>query len=373
MKILLCTNSFEYVVNGPAKFANLILEINQLYPQHQVHILTEDITAERPYVHKVELRFPTLLKPFSQFLRMFVYHRYARKVRKTFPYDVLVYNNAFIGLWSAIVSPQPVVGMINDYNNLSVEFKDYKTDRFWLKKNIFKLLEFIAARLLRAVITNSDYLTSLIIRVYRIPSAKVWRLYKAVDMQKASYISGRNFKMPIQMLFIKADYMCGRIDTLANALGRLNEYTFEMNIIGPEDKFKPEVLSFFSKYSHIRVNFLGRQSQEKVREYMLNCDIFCVPSQREALGVANIEALQAGIPVISTKVGGIPEVLDQGRNGWLVSAGNDEELSVTIKECIENQAERWKKSENGLGFIQKFSKKTMFENFIQLMERCKPV
>lgn len=79
MKILVCTNSFEHVVNGPAKFANLILDINQLYPQHQVHILTEDIITERPHVHKVALRFPRLLKPLGQFLRMFIYHRYARK------------------------------------------------------------------------------------------------------------------------------------------------------------------------------------------------------------------------------------------------------------------------------------------------------
>ncbi|MEZ4903993.1 MAG: hypothetical protein R2822_20730 [Spirosomataceae bacterium] len=52
------------------RFANIILEINALYPNHELHILTEDVSEERlavlKYVHKVKLNIPRLLKPLGQ-------------------------------------------------------------------------------------------------------------------------------------------------------------------------------------------------------------------------------------------------------------------------------------------------------------------
>ena len=101
---------------------------------------------------------------------------------------------------------------------------------------------------------------------------------------------------------------------------------------------------------------------------MSTYDIFCVPSYTEAFGVANIEALAHGISVISTSVGGIPEVLDNGKNGWLVESGNSQALADAITECIQMPELRVQKAENGLSFIQKFSKDEMLRNFVEMHE-----
>ncbi len=122
MKILLCTNAFQNVTNGPAKFANLVLEINNLYPEHQIRILPKTSRKNMPG-DKLCLPwyfgFRLRLKPFGQVIRMVQYYKRVRQIRKEFDYDVLVYNNAFTGLYASVVSRKPTVGMINDEKNLT--------------------------------------------------------------------------------------------------------------------------------------------------------------------------------------------------------------------------------------------------------------
>ena len=116
------------------------------------------------------------------------------------------------------------------------------------------------------------------------------------------------------------------------------------------------------------MQLLGDQPQQVVYEHLGTNDIFCIPSLKEALGVANIEALASGISVISTNTGGIPEVLDNGNNGWLVNLNDPQALADAIKECIGNAQKRMDKSINGRKFISKFSVDTMLDNFIRILE-----
>jgi hypothetical protein len=210
MKILLCTNAFENITNGPAKFANLVLQINEHYPGHQIRILTEDISAAKApahtYVYKVDLQFPRFLRMFGQVLRMFIYYNKAREIQKEYNYDVLVYINAFNGLWAAMISDKPTVGMINDYNNLSAKLATYQTEPRWLKKFVFKHLEKLSTRYHRAIIANSQYLTRQLMDTYRIHPSKLYMLYKAVDISGIPFQPERAFASPLKILFVKADY-----------------------------------------------------------------------------------------------------------------------------------------------------------------------
>jgi glycosyltransferase involved in cell wall biosynthesis len=70
-------------------------------------------------------------------------------------------------------------------------------------------------------------------------------------------------------------------------------------------------------------------------------DIFVLPSIiREGLSLALIEAMSASLPVIGTEVGGIPEVIEEGGNGFLVSPGSSEQLAEALKKLINDQALR---------------------------------
>src|SRR5205823_2968460 len=71
-----------------------------------------------------------------------------------------------------------------------------------------------------------------------------------------------------------------------------------------------------------RLRFLGRQARTSVAEAMRRCTIFALPSEYEGLGCVYLEAMSSGKPVIACRGQGIAEVIDHGRNGWLV-APND--------------------------------------------------
>jgi glycosyltransferase involved in cell wall biosynthesis len=195
----------------------------------------------------------------------------------------------------------------------------------------------------------------------------VKRLYKAIDLERVNYVSERTFGSPVKVIFVKADFNVGRLDLLVKALERLPHHQFILSIIGPEKRFERTIRKLCSNATNVAVQYLGPQPQAVVYQYLYGCDLFCVPSATEALGVANIEALAAGIPVISTRVGGIPEVLDQGNNGWLVEPGDPAALADAIRECIADSGRRRQQSENGLRYIRRFSKEMMFASFIEII------
>jgi len=66
-------------------------------------------------------------------------------------------------------------------------------------------------------------------------------------------------------------------------------------------------------------------------------DLFVMASKNESFGLVYAEALACGIPVIGTSVGGIPEIVDDGKSGHLVSPGQHVELAKTIKKMLRNR------------------------------------
>ena len=73
------------------------------------------------------------------------------------------------------------------------------------------------------------------------------------------------------------------------------------------------------------VHFLGRQKE--VEPLLMEGDLFILPSTTESFGLAALEAMAAGMPVISTNGGGFPEVNEHGFSGFLSDVGDVEEMS----------------------------------------------
>ncbi len=371
MKILFCTNAFENVTNGPVRFANIILDINQTFPAHELRILTEDVSESRladlKYVYKLDVAIPRLLKPFGQILRWFIYYKKVKQIKQTYNFDVLVYINSFNGLWASIVSNKPTVGMINDEKNMLATWQNFELKNLWLKRFVFQIFERLSARNHKLIIANSDYLKNKIVTTYQLPVQKVQRLYKSIPLSGFEFNTNRSFEQPIRILFVKADYLVGELPTVAQALKSLSDYQFLLTVVGPEPWFEAHLRSLFIDIPNLTLNYVGPQPQERVFECMKSHHIFCVPSYTEAFGVANIEALAHGLSVVSSNVGGIPEVLDGGKNGWLTEPSNAQNLAAAIRECIEKPELRLQKAENGRNFIKKFSKNEMLNSFVEML------
>lgn len=93
-----------------------------------------------------------------------------------------------------------------------------------------------------------------------------------------------------------------------------------------------------------------------------SCDIFLLPSYDEGLPYSMIEAMAAGLPIVASNVGGIPEVVKDDENGFLINPGDIENLVNKINYLIKNRNVRLKMSTNNKNLIKS---SYSFENSIK--------
>lgn len=88
------------------------------------------------------------------------------------------------------------------------------------------------------------------------------------------------------------------------------------------------------------VQFEGWVSGDKKVELLNNSDIFILPSYTEGLPISILEAMSFSLPVISTLVGGIPEVINDGETGYLITPGDKEALYNAIMKLATDKQQR---------------------------------
>ncbi|HOJ41797.1 MAG TPA: glycosyltransferase family 4 protein [Candidatus Syntrophosphaera thermopropionivorans] len=108
--------------------------------------------------------------------------------------------------------------------------------------------------------------------------------------------------------------------------------------------------------------------QQEVEKILKTLDIFVLASKKEGLGTSILEAMSAGIPVIGTASGGIPELIKDGENGLLVPPSNPEKLKDAILKLANSSELRMQLAERGKTEAQKFDKEIMVSQYIKLIQ-----
>jgi N-acetyl-alpha-D-glucosaminyl L-malate synthase BshA len=86
---------------------------------------------------------------------------------------------------------------------------------------------------------------------------------------------------------------------------------------------------------HDDVLFLGKQDQ--IQEKVAIADIMLMPSELESFGLAALEAMACEVVPIATRAGGVPEVIDHGKSGYLADVGDVETMSRYAIELLTNE------------------------------------
>lgn len=143
------------------------------------------------------------------------------------------------------------------------------------------------------------------------------------------------------------------IEIFANVYKKLGDQV-ELQIVG-EGPLQDEMVSRAEQLGiEESVHFLGVRSD--VGELIASADVLLLPSQQESFGLVALEAMACGVPVVASRVGGLPEVIDHGRSGFLFEAGNTIEAGEQVLEILENKELAKSLSKEGLNdAIEKFS------------------
>ena len=373
MKIIFCANNYETRIVGPAVLTEMLLKVNDWYPQHEIRILTEDVAQSNEKIYKLTTNYPRSIRTLDIFLRNFSYKNALKQIYKDYPFDIVVFGYASNGIATKFWLPPSVkaIGFINDYFRLKANLEHFEFSKQWIHHFATRQLERYAVFKLDKIMACSHYLSQYLIREYRCPAHKIYTLYHSIDIDKIKFEPQRVFKSPYKILFVKMRIYFGALDFLAQALNKLSHYQFELTIICPYSEYKNAIENLFKDISHVQLSIVGRLNKEDVYAQMDINDILCVPSRIESLGIINIEGLATGISVVSTREGGIPEVLDDGENGWLATPENAESLANALKNCIEaDPSVRQQKSINGRHFIeQKFNIENLIALFLDICEK----
>ena len=92
------------------------------------------------------------------------------------------------------------------------------------------------------------------------------------------------------------------------------------------------------------VTFMGSQNQTRISEWMNQSHLVVIPSRKEGFGLVAIEALACGTPVICSDVGGLKEIVENGKNGFLFPVEQKDKLvkldpvGLTITLDLENKS-----------------------------------
>ncbi len=88
-----------------------------------------------------------------------------------------------------------------------------------------------------------------------------------------------------------------------------------------------------------RLHLLGRRPFTEVPQVLLACDIFCLPSFGEGLPKSVVEGMAAGLPVVVTNVGGIPDIMRHGESGIMIPPRDPEALAGALSRLLASPAE----------------------------------
>lgn len=154
----------------------------------------------------------------------------------------------------------------------------------------------------------------------------------------------------LHLIYMGRMHLNKGVDKLLKAFVRVNHaYPFSrLSLIGSGVH-----QTIFEKQTHElglkdKVEFLGVLDREAFFRRFADVDLFCLPSSSEGTPCSVLEAMSVGLPVISTFVGGIPELVQDGETGLLVPPGDEVALANAILKMAADPDRRFRMGMEGL-------------------------
>ncbi|WP_430906530.1 glycosyltransferase family 4 protein [Maribacter sp. 2-571] len=189
-----------------------------------------------------------------------------------------------------------------------------------------------------------------------------------VDHQKTENVK------PVSILFLSNLIKSKGVNVLVHACKFLKDKNldFECVFVGGEGdisvpRFR-DTIDYYDVKDYVRYD--GRKYGIEKEEAYRNADIFVLPTmyKNECFPLVLLEAMQYGLPVISTDEGGIPEIVEDGVSGFLIEKQSAQELSEKLAQLIKDSDQRTKMGREGRRrYLERFTKETFEKRFLEII------
>ena len=134
---------------------------------------------------------------------------------------------------------------------------------------------------------------------------------------------------------------------------------------GPERQTAEELARALGIFDEIR--FVGKQ--EQMEDILAIADLFLLPSEYESFGLAALEAMAAGVPVISTNAGGLKEINIEGETGYMANVGEVLTMSRRALDILQNNETLNKFKKRAAAHAKKYDIANIVPIYERLYER----
>ncbi len=349
MSYSICIVSQQYrsVISGIGVHTrNLLTGLHQ--HGHTVTLLTQSdqcdhsippdikvITVPSTFFQKSQARWIPLAWYFARALRQL-----AAMQR----FDLIHFTDAREALLFAGCHPA-VIGNVNDYYAAELRsfsyYRRYYADAGarWIYYLLVNRCERVTFRRLNAVIANSEYTCQAIQRSYLVDSRRIFKCFKCIDLGAFKTALRDDYSSGL-VLFVGGNMQRKGLGVLIQAAPRViaGRPDVKFIVVGSDPNLgkMQKMCRTLGVENHFE--FVGWVPNDKLRNLYYSASVFVMPSLMEAFGVAILEAMAAGTPVVATKVGGIPELIQSGENGLLVEPDDPEGLADALLLVLKDSS-----------------------------------
>ena len=306
--------------------------------------------------------------PTKQIGKLISSKRKFKKLIESFKPDaVLVDRQSNFGL-EVIKAGIPLFVILRGHHWSELEFAKETIYKDLLMRKIVDLRGQIAEKVFAgatAILPVADYLTNIIKEHHPQQSVEVY--VEGVNSTRWYKQKGMQLKHPCVGLLQDANWWrkTREMLTLEKVIEKMPEVNFYW--VG-DGQYKDKILPVLEKFENF--HWLGPlQYPDKVREYLTEIDVYALITGMDLASLSLKEAQLMGKPVVATNVGGNPEMMMDGKTGFLVKEGDVDDLFEKLSSLLKNKEMSLEKGSNGTKFIEeKFSMDASAKNFIRILD-----
>lgn len=382
MKILIATGIFYPEIGGPASYGRLLCQ--KLNSSHSVTLVTYSLVFVDTQDRSEPYKIVRVWKGMPKFLRHLIY--FLKVFSLVWKSDTVFALNATSAGLPALVAARILkkkflVRIAGDYAwetaaNNSKTFlliDDFQKSKKSGKIGILHGLQVWVCKKADMIIVPSEYLAGLVTG-WGVPRQKIQIIYNGVDF-KVSEISREEARKKIgipgniilsvgRLVPWKGFRMLVKI---MPQLLQINQF-FRLVIIGDGPEYKLLQSMIRNLGLEKKIYLAGRKNKEELALYMAAADVFVLNTGYEGFSHQILEAMSAGVPVITTAVGGNLEVIRQGENGFMVKYNDEFNLMEGIKTIWQTPELRQRFIEEGKKTVASFSPEKMISETIKILD-----
>lgn len=201
--------------------------------------------------------------------------------------------------------------------------------KYWNEENLKRMEESVKAS--HFIICPSTYVKKTL-EFIGVPGEKIYVCPYGVDTFKFRYIKkiDKKTKEPLKLIYVGRITQEKGLGYLFKALEIFSEKQVELTLVG-QDFSNGGFNKYLKKY-----NYYGFVTQDKLLKILKDNDVMIFPSLSDAFALSVMEGMSVGLPVICTENTGISDLIENGKNGFIVKTASVDDLKEKIEWFIKN-------------------------------------